>query len=1063
GQHFSNNEMESSRVGKMFIRRKRQSQPPLECPSHFKLQNTSQFCYVITKSDTWRNVYGDCFQNGIEKTPLDDKDYWSNKEFIDELINKENITSIWLAVERKIGGGPFYYSGPVGSDFNYNDYSATDDFNITWKTRDFNIREKCIFLNLVERSLNTVSCEEHFPFICIFPSEFHTHNIIYDSFETDSSEEPWIEARSMCKKSNMYYELVNTESEIYKTHITNEEYDEYSGNQNSYLQIGNQSDAFRKWIKFPINTSNLFVIFETGFMTQSSNISTFACMPLTVHPKLEIKQNKYKISEFTVSTVNVNEISYIYDIKCYLNGKLVEKEDHSPVINIYQQGNLFCEALTHMPIKLISSDILPIYFPNVIYFTCEIYVKEKYSFQLHDLTFQSEQDGGVIYYERLLKNKLQKCNVTILNITQSTDKSGINIEFFLEVHAEENETLDIYHRIHALLQSNDSHWESKNVNVNYIRNTKYCLSDIMYLNKTEGCISNIIWPNTLLNDMYECIECNKPYRRHCSGTLLTGGKWEPPIVSIYSQNVPLCDHNVDDAFSTLLNITANATSSITNPTTLSTMAESVTEAIVKFENILVEHEVNATKCTGNSCVIAYSSSIDKNVGGYYGTKSAIIKKLHNTEIFETGEDIDDATAIVHLKLKNNNIEERNNKILLALFENSSLFPIDTINFSKLSPVFLIKIPNLESISFPIHISHSIEHEDNLNVTDMVPVCGFWNETTHKWEKNEVDKYEGKTKYGLYKCSHNHLTCFALLVHADNKEHEAILDVVTLIGCYLSLIGLGLIIIAFILLRRWRDKSHDIKILFSLSLSLFVMYLLFLIGINQSSIKGLCIAFGASLHYFILTSFCWMLVVAYHNYLKFYRVIGIYIPQFMLKASFSAWITPVIPVIIIVSINPELYADKKFCWVHSEAFYYGFLVPVCLIWLLNLIVFVKILCNICVRQIQTNRAGQQSLIVSQVVLSLFLFVILGLSWIFGFFAAAQSNVIFNYLFCFTTTTQGFLMFLFFALLEKKAKDKYIKMVYPCFKKRGKVPDESRSRKTSATELTQKSSAISFSQE
>jgi len=43
-----------------------------------------------------------------------------------------------------------------------------------------------------------------------------------------------------------------------------------------------------------------------------------------------------------------------------------------------------------------------------------------------------------------------------------------------------------------------------------------------------------------------------------------------------------------------------------------------------------------------------------------------------------------------------------------------------------------------------------------------------------------------------------------------------------------------------------------------------------------------------LHYFILASFMWMLVEGILQYLRFVKVLGTYIPNFMIKTMIPAW-------------------------------------------------------------------------------------------------------------------------------------------------------------------------------
>jgi len=70
--------------------------------------------------------------------------------------------------------------------------------------------------------------------------------------------------------------------------------------------------------------------------------------------------------------------------------------------------------------------------------------------------------------------------------------------------------------------------------------------------------------------------------------------------------------------------------------------------------------------------------------------------------------------------------------------------------------------------------------------------------------------------------------------------------------------------------------------------MLISWIVFLAGIKQTSSYGGCIAVAALLHYLILVTFMWMLVEGFLQYLRFIKVLGTYIPKFMLKASIIAW-------------------------------------------------------------------------------------------------------------------------------------------------------------------------------
>ncbi|CAL1269308.1 unnamed protein product [Larinioides sclopetarius] len=169
-------------------------------------------------------------------------------------------------------------------------------------------------------------------------------------------------------------------------------------------------------------------------------------------------------------------------------------------------------------------------------------------------------------------------------------------------------------------------------------------------------------------------------------------------------------------------------------------------------------------------------------------------------------------------------------------------------------------------------------------------CAFWAADQNAWSDNGC-----KSKLNLTRihCFCDHLTSFAII--ADLKVgtetpdfHFEILSIITYIGSCLSIFGLGMIILTFIIFRKWRAQLKH-KILFNFSLSLFLFLFLFLIGAQKKHWNYGCLAIAILLHYFVLASFSWMLVEAYLQYLILVKVIGTYIPRFLQKAMIFAWV------------------------------------------------------------------------------------------------------------------------------------------------------------------------------
>lgn len=280
------------------------------------------------------------------------------------------------------------------------------------------------------------------------------------------------------------------------------------------------------------------------------------------------------------------------------------------------------------------------------------------------------------------------------------------------------------------------------------------------------------------------------------------------------------------------------------------------------------------------------------------------------------------------------------------------------------------------------------------------------------------------------CRCSHLTHFAEIISPPGMEmdpiHRDVLDIISVLGCSLSLVGLLGIFLTGAAFRQWRAQLGN-KILLHLSAAVSLNMLVFLItatGMLRTNIP--CIILGVLLHYSVLASFCWMLVSAGLQFMRLVTVFGSQrISHLLLKACLFAWGAPLLPVTVLLSVDTEIYAPdtRGFCYPGGLAFYLAVLCPVLMIVTANLIVFGMILqrvfrSNAIKRHMQSGR----KLAMRQVATSVLLFFLLGLSWVFGLLAGFST--VCAYLFCITATLQGFVLFLFFVLGEKKSRHYWI---------------------------------------
>ncbi|XP_078573507.1 adhesion G-protein coupled receptor G7-like [Branchiostoma floridae x Branchiostoma japonicum] len=283
--------------------------------------------------------------------------------------------------------------------------------------------------------------------------------------------------------------------------------------------------------------------------------------------------------------------------------------------------------------------------------------------------------------------------------------------------------------------------------------------------------------------------------------------------------------------------------------------------------------------------------------------------------------------------------------------------------------------------------------------------------------------------GRVVCECNHLTNFAVLMDIYGDLHSFALDVISKVGIALSITGLTLTLITYMIFKELRQTRPQ-HILTNLCIALLATLVIFLAGIDATSSPVGCTVVSFLLHYFLLAVFMWMAVEAVNMYLAFVIVLGAHVSRFMLKAAIFAWGLPlVIPIVTLAVDIPstypneqETYRSTEFCWLQGNQLYFGFLLPAGLVLLFNTIVYIvvisKLVCGKNEGRVVDHKSGgtKQNLRIAMAVM-----VLVGLTWVFGFFMISDGRIVFSYLFCIFNSLQGFFIFIFHTLRQKEVQN------------------------------------------
>eukprot|EP00729_Bicosta_minor_P006562 gene6562-31754_t len=264
----------------------------------------------------------------------------------------------------------------------------------------------------------------------------------------------------------------------------------------------------------------------------------------------------------------------------------------------------------------------------------------------------------------------------------------------------------------------------------------------------------------------------------------------------------------------------------------------------------------------------------------------------------------------------------------------------------------------------------------------------------------------------YECSCNHLTHFAVLFKPDkamdSSVHSVILTNFTYVGTGISLLCLLATFLAFAFLPQLRDTSQVILMHLVLAVALFQIFFLFVspqthVKNSAGNVEGTCKATAFLMHYTTLVAWMWMVIDGYYMRQRLVVVFTHIFP--MQKVSLIAWGVPAVITAISFGVFYDDYGTADYCWIRMEspALSAFFLAPVFLGLLINIVVFVSIMCAI-----SSDVADRWMMIKAAVTFS----VTLSFYYIFGALSLAfPDSYVFDYLGAITMVLQGGLIFYF----------------------------------------------------
>lgn len=302
-------------------------------------------------------------------------------------------------------------------------------------------------------------------------------------------------------------------------------------------------------------------------------------------------------------------------------------------------------------------------------------------------------------------------------------------------------------------------------------------------------------------------------------------------------------------------------------------------------------------------------------------------------------------------------------------------------------------------------------------------CGYWEEksSVNHWStkgcyRNKITRVGNKK---IVHCACNHLTNFAILLAVDdNRQILKELDIISFIGCLISIAALLVTVVIYTAFRELR-RSVPHRILINLCLSLAALLAIFIAGVDKTKSAASCHSVSVLIHFFTVSTFLWMAVESVSLYRS---VVKIFKRRTNKKLFFwccfaAAWGIPAVLSGITSYFTEEQFKEENnFCVIKGNLFIITTLFPVSCILILNTLLFVPI-----IRQIHGHLKKKEKFQTKKnpwrrVRVTISSTVILGLTWIFGVIALGDLRLLFQWLFTLLNSLQGLFIFIFHVILN-----------------------------------------------
>ncbi|XP_048576446.1 uncharacterized protein LOC5501722 isoform X2 [Nematostella vectensis] len=412
-------------------------------------------------------------------------------------------------------------------------------------------------------------------------------------------------------------------------------------------------------------------------------------------------------------------------------------------------------------------------------------------------------------------------------------------------------------------------------------------------------------------------------------------------------------------------------------------------------------------------------SLDNFKGGFYPRYDRLTSKwVSDDQIYVPRETVDEFRASGETKTTAVYVLYHGITDLL----NTGIWEQNTYLNSKVMAFGFDKVLH-KQLQLPVKMTFR-KYEDWTNITKTrCSFLDFRQSSAGNWSSSGC-KMTSDPDERLAQCECDHLTNFAILMQVHefkiDRAHEKALQLITYVGCGISLFGLALTLATFLSLETLASERTSIHK--NLVVAIGLAQIIFLAGIDAPNPIA-CKVVALSLHYLYTAAFAWMCCEGVHLYTKVIEVFSSEGSK-MKYYYLLGWGAPLIIVIISAAIRFEHYGSEQACWISiKDGLIWAFVGPVLAIMAVNFVVMVMvikvILASVTSIQNPTNTSQVKAGLKGMVVL----LPLLGLTWVFGLMAVDEKTIAFQYIFAILNSLQGLFIFAFHCIGNSEVRVAY----------------------------------------